>query len=550
MAGYNVSFIYRIIDKYSKPLRRIAQQTTGFQKTVGKVGFGLGKRLGQSVRGLDSLGKKLRGIPSLANAAASGFAFMAASIPINRAMDFESAVTRLDKVLEFPSLSARSDFVKGLRTIGPAMGITATEMADLAFQAARLGVASEDILQFSQQAARTSIALDDLSIQEAGELIGDLKVKFGLAAEGVDVMLDSVNRLSDKTSASGADILNVTQRMASQFSALKIPPEIGTALAATARQFEVRADRAATGLKIFFNKLVEMGHEADLIADPLGTIKNVLSDIQKLPEGQRGTAVTDMFGVESQSVVLGLVDKMGVLKDNIRLVTDETTRAGSSQREFNKVMGTARAKVAVAKAKFDALMTVLGEKLLPVIGRLADAAGPMIDKMIEFVDQNPGIVKIAAGIGLVVAAFVPLAGIIGAALIVFNPLGLAISAIVVGLGAAAAAVTVWWDEFKAFGSWINDVLGGIFDKVWSKLEGLGGVISGALGFFGVGVEESITDKPVDEYKSPATEQAVANSQATLSGNIGIAVTGPGKVTEAGIKSDPPGNLGLNVAGAR
>lgn len=546
MANFDVSFIYRIIDKYSKPLKRIATNTTGFQNKIGNAGFKMGKGLFGLPSKLDGIGKKLRGLPSLANSAGAAFAVMAASIPVNRAMSFESAVTNLDKKFKFKSLSERSDFIKGLKKMGPELGFNAVQMANLAFEAGKLNIAQEDVQRFVKTAAQTSIALDGLPIEESGQIIGDLKNKFGLAMDGVELFLDSINTLADDTTTNGGAILNIVQRLSGQFKALEIPPELGAGIAAFAAQLEVTPELAASKMRMFMRSL----DQAALSAKPLETITGELNKISKMPIAEQAVYIEDAFGKEASSFIMSMAKSTDLFAKTMANVADQTNFAGSRMAEFDRQMATKEMRLAVVRAKFDSLLITIGEKLLPIVGRAADAAGPLLEKMMNFVDQNPGIVKLAAGIGLIVAAAIPLAGIIGTVLLIFNPVGLAIAGVTLAIGLAVAATIRWWDKFKAFGSWVDKVLTAIFGDFWGKVKDVGSTIKSAFNWvIGGGDEATITDQPANFKPPDIIAGQAANQNVALSGNIGIHVDGPGKVREAGMTTTPPANLGFNVAGA-
>lgn len=544
--AFDVSFIYRILDKYSKPLERIERRTSRFQATVNKAGVGMGRAFGKGVRGLDNLGARLRGIPSMANAAGSALAVMAASIPVNKAIEFESAITDLDKKFEFGSLGERAAFIKDLETMGPQLGFTATEMSRLAFEAGKLNIPKEEVGEFVKLTAKAAVALDGLTIDEAGTIIAKLKGRFELANEGVELMLDSINSLADGTRTDGGVILNVIERLAGQFKTLKIPPEIAAGLAATSGQLARSPELAAQGMKMFLREL----DQAKLAANPMETIIAKLTELNSMDVAPRIAAIEDQFGKEASVFIQSLTSNLGTLQDTMGIVADKTNFAGSATSEFNRKQATTEQILARLAAKWDLILTKLGEKLLPTIQRLAESAQPMLDKMLAFVETRPGIVKIAAALGLVAAALIPISFIIGSILLIANPIGLIVTGVAAAIAGTVALVTLLWDEFKAFGGWLGDTFGGIVDVIVDKFKALGGFISSGLEFFGIGVDEAtISQAPATPASDITTDQAV-NNRASLNGRIGIDVTGPGRVSDAVLEATAPGDLGFNVAGAQ
>lgn len=528
--AFDVSFIYRIIDRYSPALRKITTVTGKFRAASGRA-----------FASIDRMGAKLRGLAGISPAVISGMGALAISFPVKKAIAFEDAVGNLDKAFDFKSAAQRQAFIDDLTKMAPSLGLTRSELANVAFEAGKLGIAADDVGGFAKIAAQASVALDDLPIEDAGQIIGELRDRFGLANEGALSLLDSVNFLADKTTRSGGEILNVLGRMSADFASLKFPPELAAGFSTFARQITTTDELASSGLKQFIAKLVEGGLQAKLMADPLGTIEDVLKQINAVPEAQRGQAIIDTFGLEARQFVTGLASNMDGLRKTLGLVADKTKFAGSMQSEFDRKMGLTSGKLSTLNSKFQTMIEKLGEKLLPTFNKLIDAAGPLIDKFTQWIEKNPGLVKFAAIVAAIMALIIPLGVAVGALLFIFNPLGLIIMGIAVAFGAAGAAAWVWWEDIKSAATAIKNFLtpfvGWIVD-VFSPVKDAIGWVGNKLGLGGGG-EEQTRDLAA----------GAAAGRQTLDGRIGIAVTGPGRVTEATMSKSAPGDLGMNVAAA-
>ena len=569
--AFNVSFIYQIIDKYSSKLRRIAASTQNFKTVADRLSKGINRSFSRSIKGVDTLSHKLRGLANKQNIIASAGAAMALAFPINQAMSFETAIGNLDKKFEFGSFAARKDFIQQLGQMGSNIGFNATEMANLAFEAGKLNIPLSEIQDFVNLSAKASVALDGLGIEEAGQIIGDLKNKFSLGIDGVEGMLDAINILADNTTANGGQILNVTGRLSQSFSALKLPPELAAGFAAFSRQISESDELAASGFRQFINNLLEAGYQSKLQADSIGAIGEVIKKINAIPAAKRGAAIIEQFGRENAPFVMQLADKFDLLKDTIGKVTDKTKVLGSMNAEFQRAQQNTANKLEIVKAKFNNLVITLGTKLLPTVNRILTALAPLVDKAIAWVDQNPKLAKwgaiialavplvvaIGAGIGLVLAAVAPLAAAFGAVVTVVSAIGAAMAAVLGPVGAVIAAVAAVGAAIWAWGDDIGGVIGAIRDKlapffewVGGLWDGLGGAISytaDLLGLSGGPEAPTITEAPAGT--GVATTALIERQGGRLDGSIGIAIDGPGKVKKAAMKSDQPGNLGFNVAGA-
>lgn len=122
-------------------------------------------------------------------------------------------------------------------------------------------------------------------------------------------------------------------------------------------------------------------------------------------------------------------------------------------------------QLSVLQGKFGEIVESIGGALLPILTHLLEQMQPVIDKVIEWINANPELVKqitIAVGIlGLLLTALGGLAiilpGIITAFTIITGPIGIATAAI---LALVAATILIYknWDKIKAY---FKDVWDGI-----------------------------------------------------------------------------------------
>lgn len=530
---FDVSFIYKIVDKFSAPsaqIQRSAERTKAAVKGMGNAA----RRMGS---GIQNAGERLRGLANTATIAGGAIANFAIAMPTKAAIDFEKSVIDLDKAFDFKSAGQRAAFVNDLRSMGPGLGLMATETSALAFEAGKLGIAQADVAGFVDAVAQASVALDGLTPQEGVQISGDLMTRFGLDVEGVRLMLDSVNSLADGTNRAGGEILNVTSRLSGQFQALKFPPELATGLATFARQIATTDELASSGMKMFLREL----DQAKLAAAPLETITAKLEEIAAISDvGERAAFIEDQFGKEAMTFVQGAVEGLDTLGKTMSIVADKSNFAGSSGKEFQKQMGSTAMQAQVLRAQFNDLLITIGERLLPVMKRAIEGITPFIAAVKKFIDENPNVVKAAAAFVAVATAVVGLGVLAGFVIGLLNPVTLLVAG-VVGLGAAIVSV---WDDFKGF---LADVTGP-FKILADGVAGfMGNVERGAqrVGrFFGIGEEDPTIANP---NPGLAIDQARQNH---INGQINIAVDGPGKVTHTDLTTDLPGNLGMNLGATR
>ncbi len=534
---FDVSFIYKIVDKFSRPSDIIQASANKTKRAV----RGMGDAARRAGGAFQRTGQKLRGMADLQNSAAAAAATFAIAMPTKRAMAFEQAVTNLDKALDFDSANSRSAFINDLRTMAPSLGLTSTNMANLAFEAAKLGIAQDEIAGFTKLAAQASVAFDGLAIEDAGQIIGDLKTRFGLATDGVGEMLDAINKLADNTNRSGGEILNVVGRLSGQFSSLKFPPELGAGLATFARQIATTDELASSGMKMFLREL----DQAKLAAAPIETITETLRGLADMGIADRAFAIEDMFGKEAATFVSGMVDKIDTLGSTMGIVADKSNFLGSMQAEFARQAGTAGFKVQELKAGFDNLMVTIGERIIPILVRALAAIKPVVAAVGRFVENNPNIVKAGVAFVAVGTAVLGLAAGVGIIMGLVSPVGL----LVAGVVALGAGITAVWGDMKA---WLADVTGpfkGLADIAGTFMGAIGGTAAKVGEFFGIGGQDPTIADP--DRTTPGGDLLSAAGQSIgLNGSIGISVDGPGRVTESSLESDAGGDLGMNLGAVR
>lgn len=519
--------------------------------------------LGQRAR---NTGSSMREFGTGAAAAGSFLGALAMKMPIGRAMAFETSVAELDKAFTFESLTDRSEFLGLLKKLGPELGRTGDQINALATDAGLLGISFKDAPETVRLAAQAATAFEGLPIEAAGEMIGGLQTKFQTTTAETRLLMDSIAFLADNTTAKGGEITETLGRIAGSMSSIKAPPELGAALSTFSVEFFRTPELAASQVNQLIGKLISLGLQADLTADPLGTLQKVIAKVQAVPAGDQGKFIIDTFGEGNRALVELMVNKTDAFKKTMGLVGDKSNYAGRVLSEFNKISATTQFKWDQIKASFDSAMVTVGLKLLPAFQRLMETVTPMIQRFEAWAATNPDMVKIGAAVLLIGIALAPisivlgtimgfLGGIIGLFGFLIAPiLGLLSPFALVALAITGIIGLVWLfkDGWQAavdtVKGWIKSLFGWITDNV----PIIGDLFSGIGNILGLGADEQTKTMggvtPSASNVAPLSSMAAANSNVAVNGTIGVQVTGPGKVTENSIQSSPPGALGQNIAG--
>ena len=545
--AFDVSFVYRIVDRYSDKVDKMERKTSRFRSVVSRATRAAGRGFLGFRDAVGRAGEKLKGMADQANAVAAAITAFAVALPVNKAMAFEEAIGDIDKKFEFGSLTERAAFIQDIKTMGPELGFTATQMARLAFEAGKLNIPKDEVSEFVRLSAKAAVALDGLSIDESGQIIAKIRGQFELANDGVESMLDAVNKLADNTRTDGGTMLNILERLAGQFKTLQVPPEVAAGLAAVAGQLARSPELGAQGMKMFLREL----DQAKLAAAPLETIMAKLTELRGMDIAARVASIEDQFGKEASVFIQNLTSSSKTLSDTLAVVADKASFAGSATDEFSRKTRQSAFRWQQVKARVDLLIITLGEKLLPTFNNLLDKAEPLLNKMTNFANQNPGIVKLAAAIALVGAALIPVAAILGTILIAVAAIKLPFIAAAVAVGFVVAGIVILWNKIKGMGAWIKENLLPDFDWLAEKAQILANLGNKAANFFGFGDDApTISEAPSGTTREDFVAQQASAQQVQLNGQIGLDVRGPARVREAAINSTAPGRLGLNVAGAQ
>jgi len=514
MARLLSELIVSLVDRVTAPARRISQ-------TIGELPQHLAAAQALNARRMD----EMRG--RMLDAAGGAYALAhAISAPIKAAMDMEAAMADVSKVVAFETPEGLKQFERDIIGMSQRMTMTAVDLTKIVAAAGQGGIAQDDLLRFTEQAAKVGTAFE-ISADVAGEAMAKLKTGLGLTVDGVFLLADSMNHLSNTQAASASDILAVVRGVGAQgkqfgFAATEVAA-FGSAMVAAGAAPEVAATsflsmgraltKGASGTKRQSDALKLLGLEAGDVArrmqeDAAGTTVEVMQRLAALPKEMQAAVSSDLFGDEARA--LGpLLTNLDLVRESLGLVADETKYAGSAQAEAAARAGTSEGALKRLHNNITAVAIAVGEALLPPLNQAIEVMTPLIQRVADLAARFPRVTSAvllgAAGlIGLRIAAigasWATRSMAAGALLMgrgmlaTLNPIKMVrlaikglkvalistgIGAIVVALGAAAAFIVQNWDGVKetffAFGRGFEKAFGPVrplLDPVISGLSDL------------------------------------------------------------------------------
>lgn len=377
-----------------------------------------------------------------------------AVIPVKLAMDFESAMSGVRKVVDFDTPQQFQEMQSDILALTRTIPLSAKELAQITASGGQLGVARQDLMSFTETIAKMSVAFD-MSAEEAGSSMAQLANVFQMPMSKIGELGDAINHLSNANPARANQIVQVLGRAGSVGKDFGLNPNqmaaLSTAFISLGRSPEV-AGTAINGMltrlttadkqgRRFQNALKGMGLSAqqlkrDIAQNGEQALMNFLTAVERLPKEQRTGALVDLFGLEYADDVAALVGGLDTYRQAVDALK-ETNASGSPKfigsmgREFDAVSQTTTANWQKLKSGLVELAIVAGSTLLPVINDLFDGLRPMIYALTDWASANPqiirGIIGFVAGLALFKVALLSSAFAINILLsgLLFFPAGIA-----------------------------------------------------------------------------------------------------------------------------
>lgn len=550
--AFNIAYTYQLVDKYSAPLGKIIAATRAHTRfleenkkamvasnaTITKMA-NRAERLGGSLKALqgnnalrhlteqakglneqiDKMGRAKIRMPGAeggkARAAAGGGKFsrfgaaasglsgvglgMAGSSILQQTASVENAMIDLGRATDLPAADLKA-FEQRFMSLSEKIGISTDKLALMAYEASKAGIPTDELDRFVKITANSAVAFEVLE-EEAGRALGSIKAKTGLSIAGLEELMDRVNFVADATSASGSNMINIIERLSGTFKMLKVPPEVAAGLAAVADQLETSPELAASGMQMLIRQMMKAPALAEkMIKDPENTIRNLFNKLAKMPQAKQMSTAMKMFGDEAGRFAVKLAGNMSLFDETMKKAADAKAM-GSMEREMASKLKSLSMLWRNLKNGVMNVAVAIGESLAPDIKRLGDYLREIAPRVRAFVNEHPGLVKIAIAGAAILAAFAlaaPVIYAVGAALsFVAAAVGLMSAPILIAIG-LVAGIALKWGEWSAAGHPLVDVINSIAARVGKFIDWLGlledktgigsaaiGVLSAAFDFLGV-----------------------------------------------------------------
>ncbi len=394
MATLTSKLVVELLDRATGPSRAIASSI---------------QRLTNASRANSARLEAMRG--RMVGVIGAGYAlYKGLSAPIRAAVDFESAMADIRKVVNFDSPEAFKKMGFDIRDMSKRMPMAAKGIAEIVAAAGQSGIANSDLLKFAEIATKVGVAWDTAA-KETGQSLAELKAGLGLSLDDTASLADAINHLGNNSAASAPRILDVVQRVASSAKQFGLSAEQTAAFGAAMVGAGFDSNVAATSILNMGRALVKgasatkrqvkafkmLGLTPIRVAkamqkDAPKTIQAVLARINKVPAHMRASIISNLFGDEARA--LGpLIGNQKLLAETLDLIGDKAKYAGSAQKEYDDRSQTTGNNIQLFQNRVHDLSISIGDALAPGLNRLMDAAEPLIETFSDLARRFPRVTQ-------------------------------------------------------------------------------------------------------------------------------------------------------------
>lgn len=350
---------------------------------------------------------------------AAGAGAVALSIPAKLAIDFESAMADVKKVVDFDTPQQFKQMENDIISMSTRLPMAAKDIAAIYAAGGQSGIAKNELTQFAETAVKMGVAFD-ITAEESGQAMAEMRTAFKMSQDEVTTLADKINYLGNNTPAAAKGIMNIVQRIGPLGEVGGFASGSIAALGATIKGMGVEEEVAATGIKNMMLALVAgesatkgqiaayklLGMDASKVAkdmqtDAEGTTLKVLKQISTLDKYKQAATLKELFGSESLGSIAPLLTNMKALEENLGKVSDKQKYAGSMEKEYAARAETTANNIVLAKDAASALGITIGNQLLPGISLAAGMFSTAMNSVQAWAQANPELsstlVKIAVG---------------------------------------------------------------------------------------------------------------------------------------------------------
>lgn len=335
---------------------------------------------------------------------------VAAVLPVKLAIDYESAMADVKKVVNFDTPDGFNILRNEILELTRVLPLAASDLASIAASGGQLGVASTDLKQFTTTVAKMATAFD-MSAEAAGDSMAKLANVYRIPIKEIDRLGDAINELSNSSPAKASDIVNALGRIGGVSKAFGLTETQAAALSNTFISLGKTPEVAATAINGMLIKLQTAEKQGNKFQDALesinisasdlktaigkdaqGALSDFLGTVNLVPKADRMGLLVDLFGLEYADDVAVLAGSMETYAGSLALIKDASNYKGAMEKEFQARAATTANNLQLLKNGLTELGINLGASVLPRLNELINTVRPVFTSFATWAKENAGLV--------------------------------------------------------------------------------------------------------------------------------------------------------------
>ena len=401
-----------------RAMRAAGQSTVGLTAQKKRLAGTVGQlrrqydRLGEALKRRDAVMQKRAALRSqLVDTVALGAAIAA---PVRAAMQFESVMADVKKVVNFDSPEQFWQMQKDLLKLSTAIPMSAAGLGEIMAAAGQAGIARDNLRQFTMDAAKMGVAFD-MTGRDAGSAMTGLRSIFKLNQPEVIALGDAYNHLSNNMDATARDMLKIANRTGSTAELFGLTGQQVGALGATFLALKTPPEVAATGINALLLKLQTADKQGGRFQGALARMGMAAGDLkQAIAEDAQGALLrfleavrssedvtgnlADLFGAEYADDMAKLVGNLDLYHKSLGLIAAQTDYAGSMQAEYAERARTTANNMQLFRNQVNRLGVSLGSVMLPVVNGVLGGLGSLTNGLVTLTEKFPLTSKVIIGL--------------------------------------------------------------------------------------------------------------------------------------------------------
>ena len=325
---------------------------------------------------------------------------------VSSVIELEDAMVSLRRVCN-ESDEAMKQFQSTATSTAQTLGVTASEYVDAVTSFKKMGYELSEAQELATTVTKYNLAGDIDNLEEATTGVISILKGFGLEAENVVNVTDSMNSAANQYAITAGDLTTILQRSSSAMSVAGNTLNESIAIGTVANEITQNSERTGNALKTFSMRLrgvSEDGEELsatlredvmaytkmtsafkdtegfDILKDDgsfkstFEILKGIGSAWKELTDMQKSKLLQDMFGKLQGNVGAALLENYTKLD---QVVKDIENTAGSVDQEFERYLDS-------TTGKLNQLSSLIQEKWVNAIS--SDFTKGAVDKIIRLVD--------------------------------------------------------------------------------------------------------------------------------------------------------------------